>query len=170
MTRHQVTIEVLMATLALSLFAPAVGQAAPLLSGYGGPGSGSQAILGSTLVGGGGDGSTGGGGGAATPPSSSAGAGGEVSPSSSGSSSNPRRAPTHSSTRSSSQSAGGSRGAAPAPQETVATQTAQVAANASAGGWQLAGLSGLDLFYVLMIVALLALAGFFTGRLARRPE
>ncbi|HEY2718908.1 MAG TPA: hypothetical protein VGI52_04690 [Solirubrobacteraceae bacterium] len=157
-----------MATLALSVFAPAAVQAAPLLSGYGGPGSGSQAILGSTLIGGGGGGSTSGGGRAT--PSSPTEAGGELSHSSSASSSGPRHAPRHSGARSSSQKAGSSRGAAVATQETVATQTARVAADASVGGWQVAGLSGLDLFYVLMIAAFLALAGVLTGRLARRPE
>ncbi|HTA05044.1 MAG TPA: hypothetical protein VK774_01650 [Solirubrobacteraceae bacterium] len=158
----------MLAILAVFVFAPALGQAAPLLSGYGGPGSGSQAILGSTLIGGGG-GSTSGGGGAATP-AGSAEAGGEPSRSSSGSSSGPRHAQTHSGAHSSPQRAGSSRSAAPATQETVATQTARVATDASAGGWQVGGLSGLDLFYVLMIAAFLVLAAVLTGRLARRPE
>ncbi len=166
MNRHQATIKISLAILVLFALAPAAGDAAPLLSGYGGPGSGSQAILGSTLIGG----STGGGGGAATS-SSSTEAGSEVARSSAGSSSSPRHARTHSGTHASSQRSGSSHGAATTPHEAVAAQTQRVAAaDASAGGWQIVGLSGIDLFYVAMIVVFLAVAGFFTGRLAHRPE
>ncbi len=44
---------VTLATLALAVAAPAGAQASSLLSGYGGPGTGSQAILGAALIGGG---------------------------------------------------------------------------------------------------------------------
>ena len=40
----------LVAALAVSAAAPLVAHAGPLLSGYGGPGQGNQAILGSTLL------------------------------------------------------------------------------------------------------------------------
>ncbi|HEY2216340.1 MAG TPA: hypothetical protein VGH21_02525 [Solirubrobacteraceae bacterium] len=157
-----------MAILALFALAPSVGQAAPLLSGYGGPGSGSQAILGSTLIGGGG-GTAGGGGGAASG-SSAVQAGGELGRASSTSGSGARHAPTHRGGQTSSPKQAGSHGAATTPQGAAAAQRGRLAADASAGSWQVAGLSGLDLVYVLIVVALLALAGFFTGRLARRPE
>jgi hypothetical protein len=75
MNRHRITILIgLVAGATAALPAPAL--ASPLLSGYGGPGQGNQAILGSALVngprGGGGGGGAGGG-------SGSSGAGGESS-------------------------------------------------------------------------------------------
>jgi hypothetical protein len=53
---------------AAAMAAPAVAQADPLLSGYGGPGQGNQAILGSALLNGPSGGSSGGGGPAASGP------------------------------------------------------------------------------------------------------
>ncbi|HEY1834670.1 MAG TPA: hypothetical protein VGG08_09555, partial [Solirubrobacteraceae bacterium] len=50
-------------TLALAALAPSAASANPLLSGYGGPGQGDQAIIGAALVNGPGQGGSGGGGG-----------------------------------------------------------------------------------------------------------
>jgi hypothetical protein len=67
--RHQIRVARLLVTTLTACFAllPSCALAGPLLSGYGGPGQGSQAVLGSTLInppsGGGGGGSQGGGGG-----------------------------------------------------------------------------------------------------------
>src|SRR5438309_8805588 len=70
MTNRGRTIRMAGSTLAVGLASawaavPATAHAGPLLSGYGGPGQGNQAILGSALVGGssGGGGTSGGGGG-----------------------------------------------------------------------------------------------------------
>ena len=55
MARHALTtIAALMALAFCCALAPAADASSTLLSGYGGPGQGNQAILGSTLIGGGG--------------------------------------------------------------------------------------------------------------------
>src|SRR5271170_1066634 len=60
MRRDRLTITAIIALLTASALVPAAALAGPLLSGYGGPGQGNQAILGAGLVGGrGGDGSSG---------------------------------------------------------------------------------------------------------------
>src|SRR5579863_3764035 len=54
MKRHATIVPTFALVAALGVCVPATaGASAPLLSGYGGPGTGSQAILGSTLLGGG---------------------------------------------------------------------------------------------------------------------
>lgn len=75
----------LIGTLVLLVALPAVAQASPLLSGYGGPGQGSQAILGAALVNGpsGGGGGSRGGGSQSSPGSSAAVSGAQSAPSSS---------------------------------------------------------------------------------------
>jgi hypothetical protein len=70
MTIGQSLKRVFLALLAVMLAAPAAAQAGSLLSGYGGPGDGSQAILGSALTGGGPSGGEGGSGTAVAAPSS----------------------------------------------------------------------------------------------------
>jgi len=63
MPKHRLTtIAALLVLLGCCALAPAASASSTLLSGYGGPGQGNQAILGSTLIGGGG-GSRGSGGG-----------------------------------------------------------------------------------------------------------
>lgn len=56
MTPHRTIISTALLLLAISVVLPAAALANPLLSGYGGPGQGSQAILGSTLLNGPGSG------------------------------------------------------------------------------------------------------------------
>jgi hypothetical protein len=168
MTRQQATIKVSLALLALLLAAPATSHAAPLLSGYGGPGSGSQAILGSTLIGGSGGG--GGSGGATTQGAGSAGVSspGALAGSSAGSSSGSRPLRTHAA-RHATKKPGAPHAGAPAPSE-AATGPLQRASDSATGGWRLAGLSSLDLLYAVIIIGFLAFAGILTGKLARRPE
>src|SRR6185437_13398965 len=61
MAKHRLTTTfALLALGLLGAFAPAASASSTLLSGYGGPGQGNQAILGSTLIGGGGGASGGG--------------------------------------------------------------------------------------------------------------
>jgi hypothetical protein len=124
---------------------PATAHAGPLLSGYGGPGQGNQAILGSALLGGsaGGSGTSGRGGSGSRGGSSSA---------------------THSrgaaGTLASSERAGalaGERGASSYP---------AVEPRASRSGPAL-GLSAVDLAYILLAAAALALTGALTRRIAR---
>jgi len=88
------------------VFAPTVASAgSPLLSGYGGPGGGEQAILGSTLLGG-----SGSGGSSASGGSGGAGQGGSGGISSAGPGTN--LAPAHESTRGSSSAGAGTGGTA----------------------------------------------------------
>src|ERR1700744_2162094 len=60
MTSHRTILSILTLLAVMPAAMPSSAQAGSLLSGYGGPGAGSQEILGSTLIGGGG--STGSGG------------------------------------------------------------------------------------------------------------
>src|ERR1019366_9479043 len=76
MTRHRATTTATL-VLALTLTAPAVAGANSLLSGYGGPGEGNQAILGSALLGGPG---SGGGGSSSGGSSGQSGSGGSAPP------------------------------------------------------------------------------------------
>jgi hypothetical protein len=181
MTRH---LRILLAgflAAAVSVSTPALAVGNSLLSGYGGPGQGSQAILGSTLIGGGaGGGSNGGGGG------EGAGVGGAGGGSSSGSLHlGERVAAAGSSTGSGSggqarqgngsgggrSGAGGGSGSRPgagrasargaSTYPTVAVQAADV------GGSQVLGLSGDGLLYVLLAIVVLVLTGVLTRRLAR---
>jgi hypothetical protein len=93
MTRsHTITPKVTF-VVAVALLVPSAAQANPLLSGYGGPGQGSQVILGSKLIG----------------PPSGGGGGTGGSPSASGSTVTPS-APASSAGSSASSGAGGHRG------------------------------------------------------------
>ena len=130
---------------------PLSAHAGPLLSGYGGPGQGNQAILGSALVGGssGGGGTSGGGGGG----SGSRGAASGVVHS---------RSTTH---------AGA--GALASPQRTGVLAGERGASSypaaeptASRSGTTF-GLSGADLAYILLADAALVVTGAFTRRIAR---
>jgi hypothetical protein len=144
---------------AASLCAVDSAWAGSLLSGYGGPGQGNQAILGSTLLGG----TSGGGGGAA----SGGGEGGATSSSAANSAvpSAPVRGSAGSSRHAHHSASGAARsvtrGAPAGP-----TQLAPAAASTKEGSQPL-GLSGRDLLYVLLALALLAATAALTLRLAR---
>jgi hypothetical protein len=141
---------------------PAVAPASPLLSGYGGPGQGNQAILGASLLNGSrGGGSSGGPPSAttsATPSGSATSAPGGAS-SSSGAGATPRPG---------GKQAHGTQ--APVTPKQASTATSNPAAiyaalerRASHASGTL-GVTGEDLLYVLLGLAVLAFAGFLTSR------
>ncbi len=142
---------------------PASGaRGGPLLSGYGGPGEGEQAILGSALLGG--------------PPSPGAGQGGG------GQLAAPRPAPLASgavagATRGSAGSSrGGTGGAARRRVSTSKSgararpETRPVLPLTRTGSSQPLGLSNADLLYILLAVAVLAVTAGLTKQLARRSR
>jgi hypothetical protein len=154
MYRHRL-IKTAALTAALSFALPSAASASTLLSGYGGPGQGNQAILGSTLIGGGGQGSGGGGGGSvATGPAGSgettSGAGAGVAAAKAGRARHGRPAPPNAS-----KSAPG-----------AYTPTSSAAASHDTGGTL--GLTGADLLYIVLAFAVLVLTALATARLARR--
>jgi hypothetical protein len=164
---------------------PASALASSLLSGYGGPGQGNQAILGSAVIGGGsngrGGGSSGGGGGSSTPSGESSSAGSLASSSSSSQSSSssdsssasthhgPTRSTAHPSGHSGHASPSNSGGNSAAVQGAPLTQALYPAAEripAGAGSSAL-GLSGSDLLYILLAFIVLAFIGAVTVRFGR---
>jgi hypothetical protein len=150
------TVTVLAAlTLVLSSAGAAVASAGTLLSGYGGPGQGNQAILGSGLLNsppGGGSGGSSTGAGAATSSGSAGGTGTVSTGARHGSTAAPGAGGSH---------AGGSATrSAPAGGVSAggATQTASVSVPTL-------GLSGADLLYILLTVAALAITAVLTRQL-----
>jgi len=170
MRRHRSITTAALAALALCCVAPSTaGASSTLLSGYGGPGEGSQAILGSSLTGTGG-GSSGRGGGS--------GGGSTATGTASLEATTPSQQPAttaHGGSRPAAEagrgggstgaskkqgSAGSSKGAAgayPSP-----SPTADV-------GSEPLGVSGSDLLYIILGFAALALTAIVTGRLSGRP-
>ena len=155
------------ALVALSAAMPVAASGSSLLSGYGGPGQGNQAILGSSLVngggpksGGGGGAPAGGGGSTATGASSTVNAqtrvvrGGKVSLA------RPHGSRTHGQ---------GKQGSVrkPAPTGSGAQVYPASARGAAAGGSETLGLSSEDLLYVLLALCGLVLTGMVTRRMAR---
>jgi hypothetical protein len=181
MTSHRTISLTLTLLAALMTVAPSSAFAGPLLSGYGGPGEGNQAILGSTLIGGAGGGSGSSGGSSGSDGSSSSavvGAGaqpGQEDGALSGSPGNGSK--THGAgTRA---SGGGARsrsggressgGGAHAYQLSSGGSTSQAAPGES----EALGLSGVYLLYVLLALGVLGVTGVLTRRLARassKPE
>jgi hypothetical protein len=172
----QRTISLTLTFLAVLLStAPSSAFANPLLSGYGGPGEGNQAILGSTLVGGpgGGGGSAGG----AAGGSSGSSLGGAVG--SGARSAQSDATPTVSSGRGLGVRAGGraagagsgSRGASGKASggatRAYPFSSAENARQAASGETQTLGISGEDLAYIFLALGALAFTGVLTRRLAR---
>jgi hypothetical protein len=156
------------ATLLIAVLCAAGSASAnPLLSGYGGPGQGSQAILGSALLNGppgGGGGATGGGG--STGAGSSTGGGDEVgghadrASGASGEASDPTGAGRD--------DANGARKAS--GDEAQAYIASSRFASSQNGGSQTLGLSGEDVRFMILALALLTATAAITRRLARRPR
>jgi hypothetical protein len=178
MTSHR-TISLTLTLLAvLVTVAPSSAFAGSLLSGYGGPGEGNQAILGSALLGGagGGSGSSGGASGASGSSSSGPAAVGTqvgVAGARSGSGGPDSKAHKGAGRRATGGSAGSlghgretSGGTARAYPTVSAGDTSQQASVAS----QTLGLSGEDLAYILLAVGALAFTGILTRRLAQAPS
>jgi hypothetical protein len=180
MTSHRLTIAATLLVSSVPLVAPATAGANPLLSGYGGPGEGNQAILGSGLVGGpsggggpgAGSGSTGaaglqasdaagttaGGSGLATRGSGASARGAHADGAASGS----RGQGKHG--RAGAAAAAGARATPPARAFTPA------AATGSEGGSQTLGLSGADFLYIAVALVALLVIGALTRGFAREPR
>jgi hypothetical protein len=142
--------------------APATAGANSLLSGYGGPGEGNQAILGSALL----NGPSGGGGSAGSPPAGeqTGAAPADASSVVAGAAAGARRSltgATRSARRRETVSAGGSHPGFTLPTRPT-SQSSAVAAPAL-------GLSGQDFMYILLAVGALVCTGALTRQLARRP-
>jgi hypothetical protein len=141
---------------------PAGATASSLLSGYGGPGQGSQAILGSALLNGPSNGGGGGGGSAG-----SGGAPGTATPAVS-SSPIPRGAATKNGPQAPARHGTGRH---PAPAAgSPAYPVAGGLARSVAGGSGALGLSGADALYIILALVALALTGAATRQLARGPD
>jgi hypothetical protein len=160
------------AVLALSIaLTPTAAPASSLLSGYGGPGQGNQAILGATLLngpsrGGGGGSSTGGGSSssAATNPGAPA-----TATAAQGSPSRPR----HSGSGAAGMHGLRAKGTTGSPNARIAESGAAGRYSVSTGGGSahpVLGLSRDDLLYVVLALGVLALTGVLTRRLTGRQQ
>jgi hypothetical protein len=158
---------------ALAAAMPAAAAAGSLLSGYGGPGQGNQAILGSALLNGGGGPQNGGG--------SNGGAGlqgGGVSTTTVGSSTSGahnggahtgRGSAAGSGSRPSTAGRGvaGLAGAASGDGSRLRTASSRDAASRERDGSETLGLTGADISYVLLALLALIATGILTRRIAR---
>ena len=146
-------------TLAVIAATASVASANPLLSGYGGPGQGSQVVLGGTLLGGGGGGSSGEAPSATPLAPTGTGSSAQTHPgsgpsASTGASARPRKVPGKAGT-----------GVASGPAASLPAGYP----GASAGQPPL-GISGQDVLYALLVLALLGVTGALTRELARGPD
>jgi hypothetical protein len=157
------------ALLALSIaLTPTGAPASTLLSGYGGPGQGNQAILGAALLNGPSGGGGGGGGSSSTSATNLA---APTTPASTqGSSASPQHAGSgaagkHGAVR----TTGSARAITPHNAEAGAAGAYTVSARG--GSVQpLLGLSGNDLLYIVLALGVLAFTGVLTRRLAQRQQ
>lgn len=182
---RQITSIAALFLLGISAVLPGSSWANSLLSGYGGPGQGSQAILGSALLNGPSGGSGGGGGGGTSSggsssstvsPTTSTTSGGEGTTSSGAGG----RAPRQGTRRSSSSGARvgpTGKGHHPPGVSTASTSRkanpyalVEAAYGTHAGGSETLGLSGADLLYLLVGLIVLLVTGILTLGLARRPS
>ena len=158
------TLALLLACSGLPPAAAAAAGGGSLLSGYGGPGEGSQAILGSTLL----NGPKGGGGAGGRGAAPSAGGGGGA-----GASEGAAPAPA-TSTGSAPRSLhiharpNHSRGGATVVEARTGRLPAVASAPGTSVGSQPLGLSAGDLLFILLALASLGLTGLLTTRLARQ--
>jgi hypothetical protein len=173
MSRYRRTISMgVFAALALTCAAPASAYASPLLSGYGGPGQGSQAIIGSELL----NGPPGGGGGSAGP--------GAGSTSAASSSTAPGAGASVGGVTGAHRAAGQSRSpgtSTPMLRGPAGNRTSVKAGSAyhyglrsttygMGGGASTLGVSGADLLYLVLGVTVLLLTGVLTSQLTRRAR
>jgi hypothetical protein len=170
MTTHQRITSIFVFAALLVAAMPATAPANSLLSGYGGPGEGNQAILGSALLnapkGGGGSGAAGG----------SQSSGSQTSGTQSGEAAAPQS--THGSSGATKGSARRRKEGARATRTPTRGTAPQAAKGASViypaasrevttGGSRALGLSGADFVYIILALGVLALTGFLTVRLTR---
>jgi len=165
MGRHSKTISIGILTAVCCVLTPAAASAGSLLSGYGGPGQGNQAILGSVLLGGPSSGGQGG--------SAGAGGGGSVagglgnSPAGSTGAARRRSAAPPESRKHRKAGVGTPAAAGSQAQPGLLTRPAADAGTVPA---QTLGLSADDLVYIILVLGALALTGALTRQLARPRE
>jgi hypothetical protein len=167
MRRERLIITAILTVLTVSAFVPAAANAGPLLSGYGGPGQGNQAILGSGLVGGHGGGGSGSHGSSAGNTSTGEGSAGGVGSSAVTGASGANAGPGTSTANATKLKPTTRTGSATGDRSPVATRA--LAPAASAGGGGTLGLSGADALYILLGLGALVLTGALTRMLARQP-
>jgi hypothetical protein len=171
MTNHRTILMTLISLTVMSFATPSSVLAGPLLSGYGGPGAGNQAILGSALLGGGGSS-----GGSSGSTGSSPGAAAETAGGQSGRSQSNGSTTGSSGLRSTSGgrpkgAAGG--GGASSRDNTTESSGGDIRAylvsssRSTPGASGTLGLSGADLAYIFLTLCALVLTGVLTRRLAR---
>lgn len=177
MRRLRVIVSTVTLVASLPLAVTSVASASSLLSGYGGPGQGNQAILGSALLNGPGGGSGSGGGSTGAPGSSQtdlqatparhAGApAGQGRAGSGGLTAGARGAKAGArKERSAGRASGSAETDASGPSASGAAAVAYPVSERDGGG--IFGLSGMDLVYVLLVLGALALAGVFIRLLTR---
>jgi len=161
MTSHRTTLSILATLVVMTTAMPAFASASPLLSGYGGPGEGNQAILGSALLGGGGlsgssGGSSGSRGSSPTGPADVRAQAGQSQGNAATAGSSERGSTTGGQ---SGQSAGGTSGSN--------DRSAGGTSRQASGGSETLGLSGEDLLYMIFALGVLSFVGVLTRRLAR---
>jgi hypothetical protein len=163
MKRHRGLITAATFVVALAVLAgPAPAGASTLLSGYGGPGQGNQAIIGETLInppGGGSGGSGGGGGGSAS-------SGETLATSATSSSSAAAAATDHAGGIQHRASTGNPRPHASAGGGAAYTPASESAAPAASVGSSTLGLSGADFVYIVLVLGGIVGVGMLTRRLA----
>jgi hypothetical protein len=179
MTRHRTIILIVGCLVAFGAASSDAALASSLLSGYGGPGQGNQAILGSALLNrpGGGSGSSGGGSGETSSLASSAAVATtspEAAASSAGGTTQSGSARTHK--PSGSRASDTHRGSQAHRSATSAASPRSIAAvyaaaerNRPVPSTPALGLSGADLLLILLVLGMLALIGVLSRRLARMP-
>jgi hypothetical protein len=174
MTSHRTILMTLISLTTISFAMPSAVLAGPLLGGYGGPGEGNQAILGSALIGGGGgsggasggSGSNGSAGSAGSSASAAAGAGGAgngeaVSVGSNGRGSKAGRAGGPATGQTS-----GSLGGSGKASDGAARAYPALSRDAGSGAL---GSSADDLLYLLLALVVLLATGVVTKRLVQAP-
>jgi hypothetical protein len=172
MTSHRTILMTLISLTAMSFATPSSVLAGPLLGGYGGPGAGNQAILGSALLGGGGSS-----GGSSGSTGSSPGAAAETAGGQSGrsqSNGSVTGSSGLSSTTASRRSRGSARGGAASSRDNTAESSGGAAraypvslSRSTPGASDTLGLSGADLAYIFLTLCALILTGVLTRRFAQ---
>jgi hypothetical protein len=163
MKSHRTISRMVALLLALGGAVPVSASATSLLSGYGGPGQGNQALLGSALLPGGPSGSGGGpaGSGAAT---ASAGAGNVPATGAKASGTSRSRAHRHAATKG--KQAGGAESASESARRAYQAYV-RAASSRPAAADSVLGLSGSDFLYVLLALAALLFTALITRGLGR---
>jgi hypothetical protein len=170
MTRHQRrTTSILVFAALLVAAMPGTAAANSLLSGYGGPGEGNQAILGSALLGApkGAGGSGAGGGSSSLSQSSSAQSGEAAAPQGTQGSSGGTKGSAKRRVKGARATKTPARGAASQAAQSVSVIYPAASREVTTGGSRALGLSGTDFVYIILALGVLALTGFLTVRLTR---